>query len=143
MDELEWPGAVKSLFVILRKSGVPIYSYDFEKGRSANSLSADTTVDSEVIIAGGLAGIRTMLKEIAKSSKDVNFIDHGDSTIIFTRGELVHLILFSRKYLELLKWKIDRLLRTIESVYEERLVNYNGELVQFRGISTLLEEEFR
>jgi hypothetical protein len=138
LDELEWPSAVMKLFVILQSSGLPIYSFDFEKRKALEKKS----VESEAIIAGGLSGIRIMLKELSKSSADVNYIDHGDFTIIFTHGEQVTVILFSKKYLDLLKWKIDRLLRKIESIYEERIVNYDGDYAKFRGISTLLEEEF-
>ncbi len=142
MDELEWPSSITSLFVILRGSGIPIFSFDFEKEKLLDERSDDKSVESEVIIGGGLAGIGVMLKELSKSSEDVNYIDHGDSTLIFTHGEQVIVILFSKKYLELLKWKIDRLLRKIESIYQESFVNYEGNIDQFRGISTLLEEEF-
>ncbi|MFX1449540.1 MAG: hypothetical protein ACFFCM_01785 [Promethearchaeota archaeon] len=137
MEELEWPQAIKNLYILYKSSGVPIFSYDFLQEKTS-----EVQVKGPIMIAGGLSGVQTILKEISKSSKNVNYIDHGDFSFMFTHGESVLMILFTKKYLDMLKWKMDHLLKRIESIYKDNLVNFEGDIAPFKGIRVLVEEEF-
>jgi hypothetical protein len=136
LEELEWKKSIQQLLIITKKQSIPIFSYNFGKEEKMS------TVHSETIIAGGLFGINTVLKEISRSSKDINFIDHGDFVFIFIHGKNIIGLIFSNKFLEVLQIKLKKLVSHIESIYGRILENFEGEVSQFKGISSLMKDEF-
>jgi len=111
-EEIEWRNEIINLYVI-SSSGIIMSDYSFKQ---------EVSSDSD-LLAGGITGIVTILKEIIGSLKDLKSIDHEED-------------------LNILRTKLKKLTSQIHEVFWEILDDWNGNIEILTPIKTMIRNIF-
>src|SRR5271157_573897 len=136
LAELDWASEMKQL-LITNPGGTLLLSLNLDMRKVE---SEDKSRD--YLSAGGLSGINQILKEISGSEANVRYIDHQDSALLFFHGEHVVGILFAKRYLDILYWKLRKTVTLIESAYAPLFVNSIHLQTLKEGMKSLALKEF-
>lgn len=131
-EELEWRNEIIHLYVI-SSGGIVLSDYSFK----------ESTGDKD-LLAGGISGVLTILKEIVGSAEQLKGIDHEDKKLLFeysyTQTFLVALL--ANKDLTILRSKLKKLTAQIQAVFWEILMNWDGNLDILAPIKTMIRNHF-
>ncbi len=133
LKELEWFTAVQRL-IFASKAGEVVYTLNFSPGVPS--------ITQDILSAGGLSGVNSILKEISRTSSNVRYIDQQDSALLFYHGQWIVGILFSKFYLDALYIKLHRVVNLLESAYGDHLTHQLEVPALQRGIGALAAGEF-
>jgi hypothetical protein len=137
LEELEWPSAVQQLIILTKEEGNLLYSHSFIK-----KVSKEILMNEKLIVAGGFSGVTKLLKEISSSSKDIRYIDKGDTNFLFVHGKYIVGILLSKSFLEIVYWKLNWIVQKTESTYDHILENFSGDISLFNSINSIVKNQF-
>lgn len=117
--------------LILTKNGLPVFSYDFEKGETMDSNSD--------LLAGILSAIKSGIEQILTSGKSLKTMAFEDSIMNFVNGEHVVLLLLSEQTISSNTQLIANVfLENFESKYKNLLEENIIEIKQMEEIADLL-----
>ena len=137
--EVNWSENLIQLYVIHRLTGISIFHIRFQKTDVADE---DQNEISEELVAGGMYGITTMLKEISQSTEELKTIDHGDQKIMLDHRDNVLLALNVRKEMRIYWDKLQHLQDIIEIYFGKFLENWDGNLDYFKPLEGIVIKEF-
>lgn len=130
-EEIEWFKEILHLYVI-KEGGVFLTDYSFTE---------QDTFDVD-LLAGGMTGVTTILKEMVDSEKKLKAVDHEDKKIMFEFGKGFFIVLIANKELRILREKLIKLKRQIDDVYWETMEIWAGDLDIFKPIKTMIKNIF-
>jgi hypothetical protein len=136
LAEFEWYKKLRYLNM-MHHTGVSVAHYEFN-----TEGQTDTETMDELLIAGGLTSISTIVSDIVKSEKKLDYVDHGDLKILFDYGKYIINVLITDERLEILRSKLRRFTQQVEFIYGENLAKWDGSLDQYRFIDTLANAIF-
>jgi hypothetical protein len=126
-------------FVILDKSGVNLFYYNFQSdlvGQSNNDINRD-------LVSGGLTGIEMMIKEISQSDHNLDVLEQSDKKIIFVHGKFCVIVLFTTNYLWIHKQKLQKFLEEFEYINYDVIKQFSGMVSDLVDIDRLCWKYFR
>ena len=129
-SEYEWRDQIDYIS-IMHKSGLFIYEKSFK-----DKISMD-----ESIITGTLTTIKMMLEEFG-DTKSSSIIRKKDRTFIIEPGRYIYGVLICDKELEALKHILSKFIEKVEMIYDNILINWDGNLKVFRPIEDIANEFF-
>jgi len=131
-EEMSWANEILHLYVI-KDGGIVMNEFSF---------TGEEVFDAD-LLAGGMTGIATILKEmIASQETKLKVIDHEDKKIIFDYGKGFTVVLIGLKDLKILRVKLNLLTQQIENVFWEILEFWQGDLDIFKPINTMIKNIF-
>jgi len=137
--EVNWRENLIRLYIVVRDRGVPIFHTRFQE----NDLEGSGDEMVEDLVAGGMAGITAMLKEISQSTEELKTIDHGDLKILLAHGDNFFIALLAKEEMNIYWDRLRRLHRTIESLFGTILKAWDGNLAYFEPLKTIVNEDFQ
>ncbi|MBD3254214.1 MAG: hypothetical protein GF383_03935 [Candidatus Lokiarchaeota archaeon] len=138
--EQNWKRSLIHMYII-HDSGILLYDHAYVKEKQEKkSVSAD-------LKAGGIIGIKKILKEILRGQKEVSTIDHGDRILILkmNKSNRVVFALVAKEELIILRKKLNSLIKDFDKSYSGFLkdVTISGiDMRIFRPIKQLAEKYF-
>ena len=102
---------------IIHNSGILLYEHSFNKERKDLSFS-DVSADLK---AGGIIGVKNILKEIISGEKEIRTIDHGDRILMFkmnSTGKVVFALVVKEKSIVIRK-KLELLIEDFDKAYKD------------------------
>ncbi|MHA1651111.1 MAG: MFS transporter [Candidatus Helarchaeota archaeon] len=132
-EEINWRDEIIHLYVI-SSGGVIMSDYSF----------AETTITDSDLLAGGISGVTTLLKEIVGSDEQLKIIDHEDKKLLFEydTDQQFLVALLVNKDLNILRTKLKKLTNQIHSVFWETIKKWDGNLDVLAPIKTLIRNIF-
>jgi hypothetical protein len=140
--ELDWKENLDEMYIVHKINSVPIFSTKFQEIPVSADQKEPEGVDRD-LVAGGMVGISAMLKEISKSSEDLNIIDHGDQFIILEHSQHIFIALIVKKQMRIYSEKMEELSNIIEKYYGHILENWDGGLDYFKPLDGIVENIFK
>jgi len=137
--EVNWRENLIQLYIVVRDRGVPIFHTRFQE----NDLEGSADEMVEDLVAGGMAGITAMLKELSQSTEELKTIDHGDLKILLAHGDNFFIALLTKEEMNIYWDRLKRLHRTIESLFGNILKAWDGNLAYFEPLKTIVREDFQ
>ncbi len=137
--ELDWRENLIQIFIIHKYNSVLIFHTKFHKSDSDPGAKVELNED---LVAGGMIGISTMLKEISRSSQDLKIIDHGDQQIMLEHSQHIFIALNVKKPMKIYWEKIKQLSTTIEQFYFHILEKWDGSLDYFKPLDGIVKKLF-
>jgi len=134
-EELEWKDSIQYLYVI-RKSGVPIFTYNFNEKRESEEKLHDT------LLSGVLTAISTASKRIAREESPLKQVEHANFTIILEEGEEIFIALVSKKDLNILRSKLCDFLDEFHQMFNELLKTETNDGLVFSPAKSLIQKHF-
>jgi MFS family permease len=132
--EADWAQSLRHLYVF-NKASICLFTKNFQPEFKSN-------IPSEDLIAGGFAGILSLISEITNESKNLNIIDKEGVKIYFSYGKSVITALISTKYLPVLFKKLDIFTRSFEKQFEYELAHFTGKINPFAAANKLIDRYF-
>jgi hypothetical protein len=129
--EFDWYDKIDGVFLI-NESGLRLYDKIFPSGKSF--MNSD-------MIAGALTSVKLMLEELT-SSKGISIIKKKENIIIFYPGKYITGVIFCREELNSLKILLQRFIIKVETIYENILLKWVGDLTVFRPVENICNEVF-
>ncbi len=114
--EQAWKNFLYHLYII-HDSGILLYEYAFIKEKKTDGSSVDSDLR-----AGGIIGVRSILKEIVQGEEEVKTIDSGDRVLIITHSNKVIFALIVKEELIVLRKKMEALIEDFNKEFGE-LIN--------------------
>jgi hypothetical protein len=135
-EELEWRKEIIHLYVI-SEGGVTLSDYSFIDPAEA------TGTDVPDLVAGGLAGITTLLKEMV-GGEQLKSIDHADKKVLFEYAyeNQFMVALLTNKDLNILRTKLRKLTAQIQAVFWETIEKWDGNLDILAPMKTMIKNQF-
>ncbi len=137
--EVNWKESLIRIYIIHRHAGIPIFHKRF---REQNEIDEDRPAMDEELVAGGMLGIATMLKEISQSSEDLKIIDHGDQKILLDYGDYFFIALNVQVEMKIYWDKMEQLKSIVAKYYNKFLVEWSGDMDVFSPIENIINEIF-
>ncbi len=131
-SEFDWFDSIENI-MILSKSGISLYSKIFQE--------KDKSLD-EHIIGGAITGVKLLLDEITETQGVTVLKKKGTITMIYP-GKYVTGVIFSSKELNALKVLLHKFVSKVESIYENVLKSWDGEIAVFEPIEYISNEIFK
>ncbi len=131
LKELEWRDKIKHLYIIL-EGGVNIYDHSF---------IIEDTFQSD-LMAGGISGITTLMQELTKSKERAEVIRQKDVQILFKYGKFITAALIAVEDLEILHFKLKKLVDEFEILFQYILPKWKGDLEIFSPVKVMVERIF-
>ncbi|HME52172.1 MAG TPA: hypothetical protein VKM55_08135 [Candidatus Lokiarchaeia archaeon] len=138
--EVNWKENLLQLLVIHKKSGIAIFHEKFTD--ESNSKTTNPGADEE-LVAGGIVGITTLLKEISQSAENIKLFDHGDVKILCEYGSNTLVVLYVKEDYQIYREKIIHIRTTIEELFGSVLEAWNGDIAYFDPLNVIVKKEFR
>ncbi|MHA1264762.1 MAG: hypothetical protein ACTSRS_05950 [Candidatus Helarchaeota archaeon] len=129
--ELEWHKQLIALLIMHSQSGICLYNYAFS-----------TTTKESNLITGGLFGVSSIIQEMTTSQTDLKIIKQEDASILLEHGTYAMVALISREDLQILRKKLQTLIRRFESLFKEQFIKWDGNITIFQPAKALVEEVF-
>ncbi len=138
--EQDWKEMLIHMYII-HNSGILLYNHAFIREEET-----ETEVSSD-LKAGGLIGVKKILKEILRGEHQIRTIDHGDRTLMFktNNSNKVVFALVVKEELIVLRKKLDSLIEDFDKSYSEFIedISKTGiDLRIFRPVKYLARKHF-
>ncbi|MHA1427486.1 MAG: MFS transporter [Candidatus Helarchaeota archaeon] len=132
-EEMDWYNDIVHLYVI-SSGGIIMADYSF----------IEAGIGDSDLLAGGLSGVMTLLKEIVGSSQQLKSIDHEDKKLLFeyAYNQQFLVALLTKKNLNILRTKLKKLTAQIQAVFWETMMNWDGNLDVLAPIKTMIRNIF-
>ncbi len=114
--EQAWKNFLYHLYII-HDSGILLYEYAFIKEKKTDGSSVDSDLR-----AGGIIGVRSILKEIVQGEEEVKTIDSGDRVLMIKHSNQVVFALIIKEELIVLRKKMEALIEDFNKEFGE-LIN--------------------
>ncbi|TFG23813.1 MAG: hypothetical protein EU529_06290 [Promethearchaeota archaeon] len=114
--EQAWKNFLHHLYII-HDSGILLYEYAFIKEKQTEGSSVDSDLR-----AGGIIGVRSILKEIVQGEEEVKTIDSGDRVLMINHSNQVIFALIIKEELIVLRKKMEALIEDFNKEFGE-LIN--------------------
>ncbi|MFX1298856.1 MAG: hypothetical protein ACFFD2_28855, partial [Promethearchaeota archaeon] len=135
--EVNWRENLIQIFIVHKLKGIPLFHDTFRQ------IDAQKGAVSEDLVAGGMVGITTMLKEISQSTEEVKIIDHGDLKILLEHGPDIFTALIVKSEMFIYWDKLARLQKTFEKVFGNLILSWDGNLAYFEPLKNIINDEFQ
>ncbi|MFX1337706.1 MAG: hypothetical protein ACFFDK_03770 [Promethearchaeota archaeon] len=114
--EQEWKNYLIHMYII-HNSGILLYEHSFVKEKDE---FGEKNVSSD-LKAGGIIGVKNILKEIVRGNKEIRTIDHGDRILILKTNstEKVVFALVVREKSVVIRRKLELLIEDFDKSYKE------------------------
>ncbi len=132
LTELDWQEKLKELFIIAPNGATLLH----------HSFVAETTVQSADLISSGLIGVKDILAEMMQSEQRLATVDHQDVKILFEYGIYSTLALVVYENLHIHRSKLTSLNTQFETLFQDILAHWNGEVEIFLPAKQLIEKIF-
>ncbi|MHA1385103.1 MAG: hypothetical protein ACTSR3_15245 [Candidatus Helarchaeota archaeon] len=120
------------LIIIMKESGLPIYSQKI----SGEKIEVD-------LVSGFLEAISNFGIEVQKEKTIMNKITFQDFEILLNEGEFIRAAVITKgKIINLLNVRIEDFIKEFEAKYKEKLINWTGNLENFKDSKYLIEKYF-
>ena len=136
--EVKWKENLIQIYIIHKEKGTPLFYRNFRQEEIEQE--EDMTQD---LVAGGMVGITTMLKEISGSAEELKIIDHGDQKIMLEHGNLYIVALNVNREMLVFREKLRKLKKNIDFVFTKILETWDGNMKVFESMRDIVEEIFR
>ncbi len=131
-DELDWMDAIISLYCIA-KNGICLYQESFKERRG---------IDKD-LVAGGISGITSLLKEITQSETPTKMIAQEDVKLLIEFGDNVTCVAMSKVDLKRIRQRLNLLITDIEFLFKKVFPTWMGDTDIFQPIEQLVEKYFK
>ncbi|TFG19735.1 MAG: hypothetical protein EU530_05345 [Promethearchaeota archaeon] len=133
--ELTWTNYLFELHIV-SYNGIELYNKRFYEERG---LKTGTHPD---LMAAAFSGIQDIIKEITGSEENVDLIDQGNYKMIFEKSEYSIVILIVSEYLDIYRYKLQKLCPEIEEKYGKHIKKWTGDMSIFEDANELIEHYF-
>ena len=137
LAEFDWAQKIRILNII-HINGVSIARYSFGEEAEDGKNRID-----DLLMAGGLMSISQVISNLIKSDKKLDFVDHGDVKLLLEHGKYLINVLVADESLEILRTKLKTFTEQIEFIYEDNLVEWDGDLEQFKFLDAIVKANFQ
>jgi len=148
--EFEWKTGMIEMHVIIAETGISLYYRRFNT-LNKEDFQGDVQVKMKVpkekaprpstdLVAGGLVGIKGMLREISGDTGNLENIEIGEKSLIFKQGDVIMALLLTEKNLGVYHAILEDLVNEIEAKHP-KLATFNGDKSKLE-ISPIVEEHF-
>ena len=130
--ELNWKQYLLELH-ILSANGIEIHCNNFE------------TIKREIdpdLVGMAVTGISDLIREVTGSKEDLNMIDQKDFKILFKKSDFFVIFIFITEPIDIYQFKLDDLMNEIDKKYGEKVENWAGDLIKFKGIEKCVLNHF-
>ncbi len=137
-DEFLWFNEGQSLFVIF--NSICIYAY---------SIDSDNYLQEADLYGGGLASVLLIAQTIVKSDEPPTHIEYQNLNFLVRMGTNTYsnsriiTVLQVKKNLTILNEKLEKFTRAFETLFNERLNNWTGDITDFIEKSKVLIQAFK
>jgi len=128
-------------FYIIHDSGLLLYEHSFQEDKESN---INDQVSSD-LKAGGIIGVKTILKEIMRGQKEVKRIDQGDRILLINHSENVVFALVVKEELIVIRKKIEAFIEDFNASFSEftKDIGFSGvDMRIFKPIEQLAVKHF-
>ena len=133
--ELNWTNYLFELHIV-SYNGIELYNKRFYEERG---LKSGTHPD---LMAAAFSGIQDIIKEITGSEENVDLIDQGNYKMIFEKSQYSIVILIVSEYLDIYRYKLQKLTPEIEKKYGKYIKKWTGEMSIFQDANELIDNYF-
>lgn len=130
-SEYEWKKALDYL-IITNGRGLIIYNKNF--------LQEESIIDKN-IVAGVITSIEMMLKQLTERP-GLSVIEKKDKYLLILPGKNITGIMIASENLATLRILLKRFIGTVETIFENVLADWRGDLRKLRAIDSIAEEFF-
>ncbi len=148
-EELAWKDSVQFIYILLKASGLPIYSQVLKNVADTNVKVNVGEVTDDTLLGGALVAISSILKELAKNENPLKVIKKEGFTILVEEGEKVLVALVAMEELKIIRKKMREFLEEFQDFYRDLLVSkmdgqgrYNGDVQVFLPTKNLVKKHF-
>lgn len=110
-QEIEWKSNLIALFIIDKTRMRGLYQKVFQAGE----------IEKGEILVGGIAGITKVIGEFTQSSRDVDFINVGNSVIVIGTGEKIVTAIMVKKDNQQVRFSVKKITTKFESYFWDYL----------------------
>jgi len=136
--EVKWEENMIQIYIIHKEIGTPLFHKNF---REENQEITETLMKD--LVAGGMAGITTMLKEISGSAEELKIIDHGDQKIMLEHGDKYLIALNVEEEMLIYRERLRKLRKFLDAEFTDILASWDGNMKVFEPIEGIVEKLFR
>ncbi len=133
--ELNWTNYLFELHIV-SYNGIELYNKRFYEERG---LKSGTHPD---LMAAAFSGIQDIIKEITGSEENVDLIDQGNYKMIFEKSEYSIVILIVSEYLDIYRYKLEKLSPEVEKRYGKYIKKWTGDMSLFQDAHELIDNYF-
>ncbi len=148
-EELAWKDSVQFLYILLKSSGLPIYSQVLKNVGDTNLKVNVGEVTDDTLLGGALVAIASILKELARNENPLKTIKKEGFTILVEEGEKVLVALVAMEELKVIRKKMRDFVEEFQDFYRDLLESkmdvqgrYNGDIQAFLPTKTLVKKHF-
>lgn len=138
LSEINWMEKVNSLY-IMHNSGRALYNYSFKEEKD---LDEDAFDSRSQLIAGGLTSVTQVISNLIQSKEKLEIVDHGDKKIMFEYGDYTINVLIVDEILDILRIKLKNLTKDIETLYQNQLDSWDGDVDKFSLLKSITQQHF-
>jgi len=131
----EWFRTLREIYVLTRSGKLMLHEV-FGFTPKACQESRD------VIVAGGIAGVVHLIRELFMSNCHIKTIDHGDLKILFDHGQHIICAVVADEDLPILHEKLARYIRLAETRYPHLVSEWTGDATTLEPLRCLIDEIF-
>jgi hypothetical protein len=138
--EQAWKDFIYYVYII-HDSGLLLYEHSFQEDKESN---INDQVSSD-LKAGGIIGVKTILKEIMRGQKEVKRIDQGDRILLINHSEKVVFALVVKEELIVIRKKLEAFIEDFNTSFSEftKDIGFTGvDMRLFSPIKHLAEKHF-
>ncbi len=131
--EYDWQDKIESIY-ILNKNGICLYNYSFME---------NTEILEKQFISGALASMNIMLNELIHGKpNEISVIKKKRKIVNVFSANYITGILISKEELKYFTYNLKRLVLKVEEIYNNILINWNGDLTVFYPVKNIIDEIF-
>ena len=137
--EVNWRDSLINIIIIHKEVSVSIANFEFQP--QANNKNINNHI-SEELVAGGMIGITTMLKEISQSKEELKVLDHSDVKILLEYGKNIIIALSVKEEMHIYREMMIELKEKIEKIFGSVLEKWHGDMRVFDPLNSLISTIF-
>ena len=131
----EWFRTLREIYVLTRSGKLMVHEV-FGFTPKARQESRD------MLVAGGIAGVVHLVRELFESNRHIKAIDHGDLKILFDHGQHIICVIVADEDLPILHEKLARYIRLAETQYPQLISEWTGDAATLDPLHRLIDEIF-
>ena len=131
----EWFRTLREIYVLTRSGKLMVHEV-FGFTPMARQESRD------ILVAGGIAGVVHLVRELFESNRHIKAIDHGDLKILFDHGQHIICVIVADEDLPILHEKLARYIRLAETQYPHLISEWAGDATTLDPLRRLIDEIF-
>ncbi len=129
--EFDWNKKIRQLY-ILDPNGLCLFQ---------QTIRSESVADKD-LLGGSLMAVQSLMKEMIKSEKSLQVIDHGDAKIIFKQSFHAVAIMIADEDLYVVHNKLQQLLKEFELLFGNLMYRWSGNLDLFKPLQPVVNKIF-